>query len=519
MKASAALDQMKDSFWKYILPLHKDVRLLLLGADDVTAASLGVHCKSITHLPHFNIVRNWELPFAAASFDSVVWVDSGAQIGDIQKVDLDTLVYQLLRLRALNGTFIVVARNPNWPPTLRWFSPRARSGSALESALKKAGLGVSRFLMSPKDGTARHLFSKKCPGFVCDANLSTRARWRRRATATWLWNWLATGFLLIAYEGKAAPQTLAGRIANEVAHRAGKTGVSIQGIQAGNPATCLMRIQFGGESTTTIVRIPMEPRSRMRCKKNYQFLSQTKQYIPAHVPRTIACGDVDGQEYFAESALDGIAVDEPHFPLGVIAAEATQVLVDLHRASMRTDREGLMRFVDQIFTSARESHLITADEEVDCGAYCRASLSGGVPTVLFHGDYKIENVIVDSKQFHLKGIIDWDLAHEQGAPLIDLLFLLTYRRITLTGQPFNKVFVDTVLANAWNESETALLQRYAEALKIDIRKRLAYDMLFWLHHYAYRVSRLPDMSELRATFKYMHAAMVDARLLKGSVRV
>ena len=510
-----SIQRIKNSFWKFVLPIHVDTRMLLLGADEPLAASLRAHCRDMVHVPRFDALSADGLSFQAASFDSVIWVDEEGRFGMAGRTALGAGVASLLRMLAVDGSLIVFARNPNWPPTVRWLRPGAVSGGALETILAQAGLRVTRLLLSPLDGTARHLFSERCPGFVPNAGLSPRARLRRHVTATRLWNWLAAGFVFVAHKSAAAPQTLAGGIVADIERRTGKTLASIRGIQAGNPATCLLRVKFDGDGQSAIVRIPMEPYSLMRCERNYDFLRHASQYIPDYVPSTVASGVVDGQAYFAEGAVDGIAVDDPRFPLDAIAAEAAGLLANLHRASGRLANESLSRFIDDVFAGARKVGLVTGDDEASCAAYCRERLGRGVPAVLFHGDYKIENLIVHRSGFHVKGVIDWDLASESGAPLLDLLFLLTYRRITLTGQTFNRVFVDTVLADAWDSQERAVMRRYADAVQINLEDRLAYHMLFWLHHYAFRVTGVQDLSELRATFACMRAA-IDP--VKGAIR-
>jgi aminoglycoside phosphotransferase (APT) family kinase protein len=53
-----------------------------------------------------------------------------------------------------------------------------------------------------------------------------------------------------------------------------------------------------------------------------------------------------------------------------------------------------------------------------------------LPVVWIHGDYKLENLILDEGTRQVRAVIDWELGAPLGLPLADLFYLLCYKRVT-----------------------------------------------------------------------------------------
>lgn len=505
-------EPMKQTFWKFLLPLELGARLLLLGGTEAIAESLSRQTGTVEHVQRFDPTSDPPLPFPDGAFDIVLFVDRG-QLRRLRRGREARLAGELRRVAAADGAVAVVAENPNWPPSSRVFSWAFASPRSLAAALGRLGSPSQHWLLSPGDSNPRYIFSRERRRLSRAGHLTWRGRLRRRLSETVLWNWFATEFVLIANAGRR-PMFL-DRLLADLDRHTGARGAYIEGIQTGNPATCLLRVKFRTSPEAVIVRIPIDDHSRARCATNFRFFALAATYIPGQAPRPILHGQVDTQDYFAEEAIAGITVDEPKYPLTEIARVATVLLTKMHTASRHTAPGALAEFIADVAAQAHAKRVIDTRTRERFSAYCRKVLiEGAAPSVLFHGDFKIENLILARKHFAIRGLIDWDLARADGPAMVDLLFLLVYRRITATGATFERVYIDTLLADAWDADERALLANYAAALKIDPAHMLAYSALMWMHHFAFRMSH-PDNPSLFAAGLGALMARIEVEAMRG----
>lgn len=486
-------EPMKQTFWKFLLPLEFGARLLLLGGSEAIAESLSRQTGAVEHVQRFDPISDPPLPFPDGAFDIVLFVDGGRLRHLRRGRETQRLAGEMRRVAAADGTVAIVAENPNWPPSPRLFAFGKASPRSLAAAIARVGSAPQHWLLSPGDSIPRYLYSRERRRLSRAPHMSWRGRLRRRLSETVLWNWLATEFVLIANAGRRA--MFLDRLIADLDRHTGDRGAFIAGIQTGNPATCLVRVNFRRAGDAVIMRIPIDDHSRARCATNFRFFKLAEAYIPGQAPRAILHGQVDTQDYFAEEAIAGITVDEPRYPLREIARTATALLLKMHGASRNVAPGALAEFIADVATRAHQKRLIDKRARERFAAFCRQTLvEGAAPAVLFHGDFKIENLILDPKTFAIRGLIDWDLARTDGPAMVDLLFLLAYRRITATGTSFERVYIDTVLPAAWDADEQALLASYRTALKIDERHMLAYNALVWMHHFAFRMSHAENPS-------------------------
>lgn len=77
------------------------------------------------------------------------------------------------------------------------------------------------------------------------------------------------------------------------------------------------------------------------------------------------------------------------------------------------------------------------------------SLADGMPRVLLHGDFWLNNLLVTDG--HLAGVVDWDTWHPAGVPGVDLLTLLG----AVEGARSRREFGDLVIASYWRSPAVA----------------------------------------------------------------
>ncbi len=173
--------------------------------------------------------------------------------------------------------------------------------------------------------------------------------------------------------------------------------------------------------------------------REYRFLSALQG--KARVPRTVAaCEDpqIIGAPFYLMERVDGVVMREavhPAFdtPAGRrrISEEMVESLVELHavdwRAAGLTGRDSgyVQRQVDRWssqweLTKPRTRDLPGLDEVT---AWLRDHLPPEVPHTIVHGDYKLDNVMFDTREPRLVAIFDWEMA-TIGDPLADLGYLI-----------------------------------------------------------------------------------------------
>jgi aminoglycoside phosphotransferase (APT) family kinase protein len=119
-----------------------------------------------------------------------------------------------------------------------------------------------------------------------------------------------------------------------------------------------------------------------------------------------------------------------------VSATTVEALVALHRADPAAadlDRLGrpdgylqrqVSRWTEQWkLTKTRELDLV--DELSSWLAERTAALPAGLPSSLVHGDYRLDNLILDKNDHHVRAVLDWELS-TLGDPVADLAVLLVY---------------------------------------------------------------------------------------------
>jgi aminoglycoside phosphotransferase (APT) family kinase protein len=203
---------------------------------------------------------------------------------------------------------------------------------------------------------------------------------------------------------------------------------------------------------------------------------------PVPVPRPLLlCTDesVVGSPFYLMELVDGVVLRDAgdlagldHSDLTTLGEHLVDVLADLHGVDVEATGladfgrpqgylERQVRRWGRQLDASRSRDLAGADALRE--ALASAVPGSGPPTVL-HGDYRLDNVMVDrSDRGRIVAVLDWEMA-TLGDPLADLGLLVVYRtRPAVAGDPVS----DTMTAPGFPSADD-LVARYAGRTGADV---------------------------------------------------
>jgi aminoglycoside phosphotransferase (APT) family kinase protein len=227
--------------------------------------------------------------------------------------------------------------------------------------------------------------------------------------------------------------------------------------------------------------------------------------IAGQIPRFCYEEETPGAHVFVLQEFPGVTLDAPAAGLPVATRDAADFIRRLHLATRRATRLTRGRFdavLGGALETARARYPTLAGTLDRLETALRGRLEGAeVPLVWMHGDFKIENVVVEERSSRLLGVIDWELSEPEGLPLLDLWYLLLYNRMIERGLDFLTVARDVLPPRQLGGEAAAVCGEYRRALEVPSRLVPALAGALILHHAARRMDMDPndqqEMSKLR----------------------
>lgn len=241
-----------------------------------------------------------------------------------------------------------------------------------------------------------------------------------------------------------------------------------------------------------IIRIPRDKLSIARCQLNQRMLLKlSNTSISAFVPCLSKVEVIRDRTCYYENKLYGLSIGIPMSNLEHLIRKAVEFIINFHKSTAKNI------IIDELYFKRLFTHdfkIISAylNEEYKVKLekirqILQKQLFGKqFKTVWFHGDYKIENVLFDPKNWEVTGIIDWDLSRQSGLPVLDVLWLLLYKDFIVTKNKVVDTYKNRFLKEDFNYIEGEIISNYLESLKIatDFMKPLL--VMFWINHSAHR---------------------------------
>jgi hypothetical protein len=276
------------------------------------------------------------------------------------------------------------------------------------------------------------------------------------------------------------------------------TRVSVQRYIAGHPNMILLEFRtISGDGF--ICRMPLgRGTSLPRASNNYSTLRNLQfiERLSKIIPQPIDHGVFQGQPYFIETLLCGSKVKLTHENHFEVYKSIRPVLLSFYSGlgqdvviDMSVFESLLGDSLSMIRNNARDRNDLEKVATLETLLKERF-LNTTTRLPLVHGDFKIENMLFNSKE--LRGIFDWDLSMRFGFPFIDLFYLLGYSFHYKT-EVYKGDIMDFITSQLLTGNYDTKLEMYYEdyrrSLGISKDWKIWAGILFWLH-YITKITRI-----------------------------
>ena len=476
--------------------IFSEVYLVSTNKDLLECAQSRIKAEAILNIFCIYTDDVLHLPFEHDFFDAVV-------ISDINQICLEEV------FRVLNPTGEVIVRGENkhnYRHLIRSFqsasSPRASlSIWEVEKRIKGVGFAASKtYLLLPSLDFTNEVVS-------CQDDDTTPSWHFKQALVRGkgFFKWFAPAFLIVG--SKASPaQTWAESMIIHWCQQAEKppeyhyADPVISRYMLGSPNVVIWVVGERNSSLPGVIfRIPLEKESLRRCQANSDALEQIRRekgILSQKAPVPISSQEFEGQPYFVEQEVGGYIVDSPIPALQSIHLKAIALLTKIHQET------AIQTKIDEVIFNALISKpfdilapYIKGEQDIlmmnKVHRFLKeAFLNKDLPLVWVHGDFKIENMIINQKTDEIEGIIDWDLSQRPGLPLLDLIQLILFNQVLMENTDIQTLIKDKLIPWKLEDEEKSIVERYLTALHISQEYILPLSVMYWLHHVAFRHGEL-----------------------------
>ena len=232
------------------------------------------------------------------------------------------------------------------------------------------------------------------------------------------------------------------------------------------------------------------------------------------LPRAIATGHIDRYRYFVLSEFPGMTIDRPCQGTALATRSAANFLSALHLATAE-NYGGFQAIagdpIGGLFEEAINRYPPLASEIAQVADAVRHRKTDQAwLTVWQHGDFKLENVVIDPRSLSVVGVIDWELAQECGLPLLDLLYLIAYNRSVNESLHITDVYLETILPWKFSSEETQILDDYQNALGFTVTDVTLCATLYMIHEIGIRFLYDLAVPEHRKRLEHLLRATASA---------
>ena len=251
------------------------------------------------------------------------------------------------------------------------------------------------------------------------------------------------------------------------------------------------------------------------------ILGKMESRVPAlrdKLPRVVAQGDLAGYRYFVLSEFPGMTIDRACPGTEIATRNAVHFLSELHKATAErcTGSQAVVdELIGNLFELAIDRYPALAPEIAQLAETVRRRAIGRHWLAVWqHGDYKLENVILNPHSLALVGVIDWELSRIRGLPMLDMLYLIAYNRSVNSGVRISDVYRSVILPWKFSAEEIQMLDAYQASIGLVVTDPALWATLYMIHDVGVRYSFNLAWSDERERLEQLlreTAAMLDLR--------
>lgn len=519
---AAGWEALDSGGWEYLLPGTVGARWLTVDATGgATSALLAGAVADVTivpadpaqrehiaarlallALPNARLAPAGPMPRAAADgrpFDGFVLHDL---VGVMGRAEVGRVLAHAREAVSPRGCIHVALRNRfGYPRLLRgrqWLFARAGQPYFRPSEITRAIARRPAEVHACISNAEGRLLDVITPaGYVSAQNPGARGeRLRRALLGPRGARWLAPAFIVLTRGVEGGPSFLEAAVAALERRRGVPPGAfavrryhCLRGgkvvVWVGSPTDDRERFIF------VLARARVAIARRRREFELLERLGRLPREIARYVPRPEFQEELAGARLFVMGELAGVTLEADVTGLETATREGAEFLLRLHRATRAgccMTPEAFEALCGSIFEAAETRYPVLRPRLARLREAVRGALEGlEVPTVWLHGDFKVENLVVESDTGRLVGVIDWELAEPEGLPLLDLWFLLLYNRRIREGTPFFPGVGFLLSPGAMRPDESAMCERYVRELGVPARALPSLAAMMIVHHCARRM--------------------------------
>jgi aminoglycoside phosphotransferase (APT) family kinase protein len=498
--------------WEYLLPSGAGASWLCLDtAAGRTGALLAGLCGRLTIVPH-DAARASEVAALLSGVGREARVAPWTGVAEGERFD-GFLLHDLDGVLDREGVFaaLAAARPHLAAGAFVYLGLRNRFGygrlqrgrAALSGAsryfraadFRQAGLGASA-VVHPliSDARGRVLDVIMPTGYVSAQNPSRRGeRLRRVLLGPRLAPVLAPAFACIASDTPRA-SILDGAVRGLEARRGAAPGTfSVRRyhcLRQGKVVISAGPAQ-GERFVLVFARDPVAIERRRREFALLGRLARLPESIARRIPRPFYEEEVAGAQLFVLEEFPGVTLEAAVAPLEAATREGAAFLARFHEAT--ADRRvmtagSVEALCGPWFETARQRYPVLEEALARSrSAICRGLAGVELPIVWLHGDFKVENLVVDPGTGALSGVIDWEISDPEGLPMLDLWYLLVYNRYIRERSRRFPALAGFARPEALPAHESAPCLEYARAMRVPDRALAPLVGAFIVHHCARRI--------------------------------
>lgn len=459
------------------------------------------------HFQHIPDITDFRV-FANGSFNGFVLHDIRTSLlgGECherrcREAEFRFFLTEIFRVLNEDGFCYIALRNRMGYDTLEKRVTRDKSSGVMAVSVKRMAGALKRCRFG-RIHCYPYLLNDECmqeiiplgKGYTSVKNsLTLKERLKEVILGKWGVNLFAPGYGILAHKGEASKTLMdmfVGSLIKNGVFVNAEAGVEIKRHQVLFANKSILSLGSSeSEYGEVIAVLTDDDKSIQRRQLEARTLQKLRETLPSmsdKFPRTLAEGKFLHYHYFVMSELPGITIDTRVRQLDDISCNAIRLLIDFHKATAARQRitpDVYGQLFGQIIERAMTANPVFADRIGGIGKSIRDRVMGRqVTSVWFHGDYKIENIVIDKRSLKVNGVIDWELSLYPGPPLLDVWYLLAYNRMTTEDKDFLTVFRTKFLTGQYNRTEAALYESYLDNIPVPGAMVPVLLAMFFIHH-------------------------------------